>query len=107
MNRNETEVPADQCEFEGYTIPLHLHEELASRGFSEISWHNDISPSYSKDEDQIRVWIEHQSPEMREAGKDAPRFSLTVHDETGSFLSGDHFETVEEVLAALDSEGRN
>jgi hypothetical protein len=60
-----------------YDIPL----EIEALGWTDISWHNDMCPSFTPDpdEDKIRLWVEHPDPNMREYD-DQPRYVINRMD---------------------------
>ena len=64
-----------------YRIPATL-DILASKGVIEdMSWHNDVNPSFGKitcRKYEVRLWIEHPDPRQRNEG--AKRYAVSVGD---------------------------
>ena len=77
-----------------YQIP---REVTAEPGLIDVSWHNDICPSFAwndrptSEDDDVRLWVEHVDPAFRE--NDVQRFTIIVNSDV-------HFET-DDVLEAL------
>ena len=61
----------------GYAVPPEVSNTLLDQ-----SWHNDVSPSFTHpdapadDDHDLRLWVEHPEPEMREYAGFA-RFTVT------------------------------
>ena len=56
-------------------------------GFIDVSWHNDVCPSFEKDDGtfQTRVWIDYKNAVSRESSSN-PRFSISMY-ENGDFVN--------------------
>ena len=88
------------CEFgTDYAVPSVISDRLV-----DVSWHNDVSPSFvlAGDEDNenaIRLWVEHPDPEMREYSGSSVRFIV------GGAPKGEpvFYYEGEDAQAALDS----
>jgi len=80
-------------------------------GFSDTSWHNDTCPSYmvtSKNSllaegVEVRVWMEHPNPDLRENGPEEGiehRFLVTMWDSnTGYDIKSANVETYENAVS--------
>jgi hypothetical protein len=82
-----------------FFVPLEL--ELA--GLVDLSWHNDVCPSFclpeaADTENPIRLWIDHPVAALRERGADAPRFLVTDGGGGLDIYEGEDFAAA---LAAL------
>lgn len=40
--------------------------QLLTRGWADTSWHNNTCPSFNSPENDLRIWIEHSDPALRE-----------------------------------------
>lgn len=65
-----------------YQIPAKIIELVEKKKLTDMSWHNDVSPSFGtffadpvKGEVEIRIWIDHPEKEKREF--DCDRFTVT------------------------------
>lgn len=73
-SRYQSEFPSD------FTVPAFLVE---SKDWIDISWHNDVCPSFqpasdSETEPTLRIWVNHPEPEQRECGGE--QFLVEVFD---------------------------
>jgi hypothetical protein len=76
LRRHVDEFPPEFVIAESICLAL---EEL---GFSDQSWHNDVSPHFDKEIDsrtRIEVWIAPSNREYREEAS-LPRFNVCVYD---------------------------
>lgn len=88
-----------------YEIPADILALLSEHGFIDQSWHNDISPSFTKEATRIRLWVKPTTEEER--------FIVELTDADGNPLDGD--ESVEiscrtcaqvrEAMSVLESDG--
>lgn len=89
-----------------YAVPDVI---LTEPGIEDISWRNDIAPSFTytavadagahDPQVDLRLWVEHPDPHMRECGPAAPRFSVS--------LDSDELYAGDDVDAALTCLRRN
>lgn len=89
----------------GYDVP----SKIEALGWTDISWHNDMCPSFTPDpnDPDIRLWVEHPDPSMREFD-DQPRYAInriSVMEEQGYdksvIVAGDDLAKILEVAGAL------
>tara|TARA_B100001123_G_C14746927_1_gene803273 strand:+ start:190 stop:558 length:369 start_codon:yes stop_codon:yes gene_type:complete len=96
-----------------YWPPADVVKKLESKGFSDVSWHNDVAPSFEIDLSsrkigrkyhqavRIRVWVH---PELPEEDVDIRyRFGVSALNEMAEGLWDVTFDTLEEVSAFLDT----
>ena len=114
---NRSDAPKCQTQFfptlaaEFPDMPLDSLPDIP-RGWEDMSWHNDVSPSFRAhtrtDSTYIRVWIDYPDETRRElSGK---RFTASWYDAEGNHL-GDLYPFVETddwatLLAAIADEIR-
>jgi len=73
------------------------------KGFEDISWHNDVCPSFYNEEYGVRLWVDYKLPQQREM-PERYRFALTATDEHGEFTSGIYeTDSYEEILKELEA----
>ena len=65
---------------ESYEVP-----EIISEALLDQSWHNNICPSFSNDDDEITLWCEHPDFDQREMQEDY-RYSVSVWYDDGRIL---------------------
>lgn len=80
-----------------FDVPSIVSERLI-----DVSWHNDVSPSFVRpgdedNEDAIRLWVEHPDPNRREYIGSSVRFIVGGAQDGGIYYEG------EDVNAAIDS----
>lgn len=70
-----------------YRVPKTL-DTMVDRGeLEELSWHNDVAPSYGIQTNlgfEVRIWANHPDPQERETGPRTPRFVVNVDDSGAS-----------------------
>jgi hypothetical protein len=70
-----------------YKVPKKLLDLADAGVLEDVSWHNDISPSFERKTEggySVRLWVEHPDLDQREAG--GSRFMITMDDPDGAFL---------------------
>lgn len=71
---------------EEFAVPQEVVEMVDDGRLTDESWHNDACPSFTArraDGKQVRLWVDHPDPQMREMGSEWPRFGLQVEDSYG------------------------
>ena len=74
--------------YESYAVPAEIESLVAAGTLSDISWHNDVCPSFCLEEDDensdekvLKLWVENPDVNKREmTGK--TRFAVTEECET-------------------------
>jgi len=93
-----------------YAIEAPIVEWFTANGWDDSSWHNNICPSFTKENPGTRgdpvaeVFVDALDPEERECGP-GPRFIIHAFDEDGERNEdGDvEFHTFAEVKAHLEA----
>lgn len=86
-----------------YAVEADLLQWFESNGFDDISWHNDICPSFGIEQPGTRgdlimsVFVDALDPAERETGPETPRFSTHWYDENGDVAESFDFATFAEV----------
>jgi len=79
-----------------YDVPPEVLALVQSGEAEDISWHNDICPSFSAHgpdySPEVRLWVEHPDPAKRE-WDDAKRFGVSVATQTPGSEFDDFFDT--------------
>jgi hypothetical protein len=77
-----------------YNVPAIIAK---AEGVEDISWHNDICPSFvwavldrgpEGEEHPLRLWVEHPDPHQREGGPEADRFFITAGMDCDEIYTG-------------------
>jgi hypothetical protein len=71
-------------------------------GFVDVSWHNDVCPSFLDESRRMKLWIDFPESEMREF-PDGKRLTLTRVDENDEEETIIHTDDYAEVLRAIDA----
>ena len=83
-----TKYPRIEDEFPDYdiatlpAIPDHWVED---------SWHNDACPSFTAADGKLKIYVDYDSPELREFPEIAFRYSISSYNDDGDILQ--HLET--------------
>lgn len=83
-----------------FHIEPAIVDALLAAGFDDISWHNDICPSFERactfcdrpNGDTVRIWIDAANPRDREFIESDGRFNVALYSD-GMELVGDMFPT--------------
>ena len=71
MSKHRCRTEFDERE---YPVPVDLHNALLGLGWTDESWHNDVSPTFVRG--GWRLWVEALWVPDRECG--GSRFTLTI-----------------------------
>ncbi len=74
-------------------------------GIKDLSWHNDACPRFVKsfaDNEEVCLWVEHVSVNMREGGDNAPRFVIEDTRTDARWETSDDNEAIALFLAACE-----
>jgi hypothetical protein len=87
-----------------YEIPGFLPFLVRKGVLGDLSWHNDVSPSFglvnSDPNEEVRLWVEHPFKDQRETGPDDNRFLVDVMiDDERRFEH--HTDDLQEALETL------
>ncbi len=75
-------------EFSGsYDIPRQIEDKVDTAEYEDISWHNDVCPSFVCTATMRRLWVEHPEPQMREWDA-MPRYAVFQMDENYEAVTG-------------------
>jgi hypothetical protein len=68
-----------------YAIPQEILDLHAADKLFDYSWHNDIRPSFGRNNEkgEVRLWVDHPDPKEREVGPDGKRFSVVFYPDEG------------------------
>lgn len=74
-------------------------------GFQDVSWHNNVSPSFERklnDIESVTVWVDYLDPEQRECG--GSQFLIGTHttDELETFKVYLETDSWDEVINAIN-----
>lgn len=90
-----------------YEVPAKLDALVADGTLVELSWHNDIAPSYALnnglDGEDYRLWADHPDAQMRETGPETTRFYVCGYEKSGEDYAKTIYEgdDLEEAIKAL------
>lgn len=81
----------------GHAVPQLLDELVQGGELADMSWHNDICPSFAitartADADAPRLWVEHREPERRE--RPGCRYVVDGRDEEPAYAGDDLFDAL-------------
>lgn len=84
-----------------YAVPDEIRALANAGKLEDISWHNDVCPSFSVADGSVKLWVDHPEREQRECTP-VNRFTVCLYDEGGDWLT-DALRTddVGEVIAYL------
>lgn len=73
-------------------------------GFEDVSWHNNMCPSFASDAFGLEIWIDFANPAKREYEGEYPRFSVSQQrngvEYSGPSIQADSWD---EILAFVES----
>lgn len=71
--------------------------------WEEDSWHNDACPSFTAHDGKLKIYVDYDTPELREFPELAFRYSVSSYNDAGDILT--HLETNDwpAVLAFVES----
>lgn len=99
MRTYNTEFPVS------YNVPAEIIALVTSGHLIDTSWHNDICPSFTVNgtDGTVRVWVEAEKPEDREAWPfSSKRFLVSLYDEDGDGIDNPvETDNLKEVLDYL------
>ena len=72
-----SEFPSD------FTVSPGVLNQVRYRTLVDVSWHNDVSPSFWCERTLRRLWVDHPVPDMRE-WPETPRYLVLHTDEDGT-----------------------
>lgn len=92
-----------QNAFPGFSVPAELFD---LDGVEDVSWKNDICPSFTVPfaDGFVRIWVDHQDPQMREFGDAYPRFNVHRSDRDGTPVDefGEEVSHAEDIFTCDD-----
>ena len=78
-------------------------------GYADSSWHNDTMPSWSNEDDTLRIWVDYADASLSEWGEGrVARFAIHQYDEYGAFvqplITSDNWQEVYDLAVSIRSE---
>ena len=69
-------------------------------GFEDVSWHNDVCPSFKNDALSLTIYVDYPDPNMRELESAAHFMLVGEHDEglTEILCETDHWHNILEAI---------
>lgn len=83
----------------------HYDDELSlPTGWTDTSWHNDVSPSFEKKLGDItyKIWCDFKDPDSREVGGKQFTVSVYVNNEFEELQNLLEFDTLQEALKSIN-----
>lgn len=87
----------------GYAIPTEIVKLVAAGDAEDLSWHNDVCPSFGNDDEEggdgARIFVEHPDVDQRENGIGTPRYATIWKPSEGGEVVYEG-EEIDEAIAA-------
>jgi hypothetical protein len=89
-----------KTEFPDYDLLLSL-----PAGWVDVSWHNDVSPSFVKQFGEVayKLWCDYSDPDRREVGGEQFTVCVYIEDEVNFECIG-QFDSLQEALDFVNKE---